>query len=317
MRRIILGGIILGNLPFVGVSYKGHHHERVLIQEFSNPDTVKTIHQKALQVGIREFAIQIPENEQMRIHWEVLSEISDISSEVSVIPNISIPLFLDGQPLDVYRRWTTVLAAYNSGTILEIVAKDKILQCRPNWQVLIVRAVNEKSNFSLEEISRIKLDRGTIEQKISQLSVFPIHFLEFGSEVDFLVASRRMDLIGELIDLGKSQGYSVGFGVHHATLTLPKLDQIKGIKGFLTPLNPIGLMMFPTQGEALQAAQNVENHKQRLIGIKPLAGGHFPHVKQSLAFLVQHGFGRFMIGISSVSELQQAVDEWNHMKEVP
>lgn len=315
MRRIILGGIILGNLPFVGISYKGHHHERALVQEFSHPDAVKDIHQKALQVGIQEFAIQIPENEQMKIHWEVLSEISDISSEVSVIPNISIPLSLDGQPLDVYRRWATVLAAYNSEEILEIVANDKILQCRPDWQTLIVRAVNEKRNFSIEEISRVKLDRKTIELIISQLAGFPVQFLEFGSEVDFLVASRRIDLVGELIDLGKSYGYSVGFGVHHAALTLPKLEQIEGIKGFLTPINPIGLMMFPTQGEALQAAQQVENYRTRLIGIKPLAGGHYLRVKQSLAFLAQHGIERFMIGISSASELKQAVNEWNRLKE--
>ncbi|MHA2371366.1 MAG: hypothetical protein ACXADX_21335 [Candidatus Hodarchaeales archaeon] len=298
-----MSGIILGNLPFVGVSYRGHHHARFLTQEFSSHKTMRTLHEQALQAGIREFAIQVPENDQMKIHWKILSEISNNYLDMSVIPNIGISLLFDAEPLDVYRRWATVIGGYdeNAEKILKIVTKDKILQCRPNWESLISKAVNENKRLPAKEIRRVKLDLENIERAIERLSVFKIQFLEFGSEVDFLVASGRIDMIGELVDLGQTYGYPVGFGVHHAALSLPTLDRIERIKGVLTPMNPIGMMMFPSQAEA----------------IKILAGGHHPQVKESLHFLARQGIKRFMVGVSSSSELSKVVNEWNDLSKAP
>lgn len=276
---------------------------------------MRTLHEQAVQSRIREFAIQVPENDQMKIHWEILSEISNNHPDVSIIPNIGISLLLDGEPLDVYRRWATVIWSYKENTekILRIVTKDKILQCRPNWEFLISKAVKENQKLSVKEIERVKLDLESIKRAIEKLAVFKIEFLEFGSEVDFLVASGRIDIIEELVDLGQTYGYPVGFGVHHAALTLPTLERIEKIKGILTPINPIGMMMFPSQVEALKAIRNVQNREKRLIAIKALAGGLHPQVKESLRFLTQEGIKRFMIGVSSLSELKEVVNEWNEL----
>ena len=311
-----LNGIILGNLPFIGISYKGYHHSRGLFRRFSNHEAIQALLLKALHAGIREFAVQIPENEQMELHWKSLSEICTTSQDVSVIPNISIPILFDAKPLDVYRRWATVLAAYKdiSSSILETVATDQILQCRPDWKSLIAKAVANNQHLSSEEISRVTINLIVLENVINRLSIMEIQFLEFGSEVDFLVASGRTDLLQDLIDLGDTYGYSVGFGVHHAALTIPTLNQIESVEGILTPINPIGLMMFPTKAKALQVIQRVRDRDQRLIAIKPLAGGHYSRVDQSLALLISQGIKRFMVGVSSSSELLEVVNTWNQLK---
>jgi hypothetical protein len=282
---------------------------------------MRTLHKQAVQAGISEFAIQVPENDQMKIHWKILSEISKNYPDVSIIPNIGISLLFDGEPLDVYRRWATVIWGYkeNAEKILRIVTKDKILQCRPNWESLINKAVNENKRLSVKEIDRVKLDLKSIERAIEKLAVLKIEFLEFGSEaeVDFLVASGRIDIIEEILDLGQTYGYPVGFGVHHAALSIPTLERIEKIKGILTPINPIGMMMFPSQIEALKATRNVKHREKRLIAIKALAGGLHPEVKESFRFLAKEGIKRFMIGVSSLTELKEAVNEWNNLRTAP
>ncbi len=314
LEVLYLNNVILGNLPFIGVSYRGHHQELSLQATFSSTESVLQLLQAAYATGIRRFAIQVPENEQMQYHWNAMLQLSNSTPDISVIPNISIPLLLEQEPLEVYRRWATVIMAYGEkkDKLLNRVSKDVILKCRPNWETQIVEAISDKLFLNNFEIEGISLATKTIETVIDKLSAFDIEFLEFGSEVDFLVASNRLDLIEHLIEFGRSFGHSVGFGVHHAGLSLPKLDKIDGVVGILTPVNHEGIMMFPSQQGALSAIENLQNLKKRLIAIKTLGGGNLTNVQRSISNLKQQNINQVMIGISSSSELVDFLHHWNN-----
>jgi len=58
-KLIHVSGIILGNLPFVGISYHGHHHSQALAQKFASLSVVQPLIQEAIQSGIHEFAVQV------------------------------------------------------------------------------------------------------------------------------------------------------------------------------------------------------------------------------------------------------------------
>jgi hypothetical protein len=113
----------------------------------------------------------------------------------------------------------------------------------------------------------------------------------------------RFDLLGGLIDKIKEKGFKgVLFGVHHAGVTIPRIDkELDGFNGYLTPLNPLGLMMFPTKAAAEKA---IKNTKKRVIAIKPLAGGR---VKPEKAFNYVFSFDvdGCMIGCASITEVKE------------
>jgi len=92
------------------------------------------------------------------------------------------------------------------------------------------------------------------------------------------------------------------FGVHHAGMTIPRMDDgLDGFDGYLTPLNPMGLMMFPTKASAESAVRATE---KCVYAIKPLAGGR---VDPEEAFRYVFGFDveGCMIGCASISEVKE------------
>lgn len=114
----------------------------------------------------------------------------------------------------------------------------------------------------------------------------------------------RSDLLGELIDRAKSHGFKTLLVVHHAGMTIPLLrTRVRSFQGYVTPLNPIDIMMFPTQVSAEKA---IVDCQKPVYAIKPLAGGR---VSPKRAFNYVFGFNveAYMIGVGSVQELEEDV----------
>ena len=134
----------------------------------------------------------------------------------------------------------------------------------------------------------------------------PVGYVEFGSETDFLAMTGRFDLLGELVDRAKSHSFkNVLFGAHHAGMTIPILsDRLEGFHGFVTPLNPLGVMMFPTKLSAERAVGSVE---KAVYAIKPLAGGRVTP-KRAFTYVFNFNVEGCMIGVSSVGELKKDIN---------
>jgi hypothetical protein len=61
------------------------------------------------------------------------------------------------------------------------------------------------------------------------------------------------------------------FGIHLAGITIPTIDDgLDGFEGYITPLNSMGVMMFPTKASAESAVRGTE---KLVYAIKPMTGG--------------------------------------------
>ena len=282
----------------------------------SNRPAIAKIYQQAIDYGITTFAASPFPEQLAESHVAELVQLGD-THPITVMPNVSIPLAFKGQSVEVYRRWATVTRAYteslnnNSGdSILETFLADPILQFRPNWHDNLTNAFRSNQWYTQTEFSSIQLVSQEVEAKLSKLAKLPIQEVEYGSELDFLFATGRIDLVGELFDLAQSAGYDVAFGLHHAGLSLPKIREVSSqVKSILIPINLLGVMMFPSQEISVSEIKKTRD-KYRIIGIKCLAGGRVPPTQ---AFEYIHGkVDDFMVGVASISELTEAFNAAQH-----
>jgi len=309
--------MIVGSLPLVGVSYQSVAKDKQYLQELaSNRATIATIYEKAIVLGITTFAASPFPEQSNKNHIVELKKLGETHS-IEVMPCVSIPLGMHDEPVDVYRRWATVYRAYraletettSTAAILTTFLTDPILQFRPNWKKNLTNAVKTEKWYSSSEIAAIHLFEPEIEDKLAKLDKLPIREVEYGSELDLLFATGRVDLVGELVDIANTAGYEVALGIHHAGLSFPKIRAAAlTVNSILTPINATGVMMFPSQDAAIAEIAKTQK-KYRIIGIKCLAGGRIPPIQ---AFKYLNGkITDFMVGVASISELVVAFEAAN------
>jgi hypothetical protein len=307
MTNVQMPQLILGHLPFIGESYQGELRNREYVGRFSKIENTIRI----LTNAVEEYGITVlgaaPANES----WlaEQLLEAVRVASErteqkLSLIPCLRIPLTIDGVGIDDYRRWLSYYEVERKidGKILERYLDDPILQCREGWRERLLHASAHLTAYSSGEIERLKIDYETLGSRLDSLQGFDILFMEPGSETDFLAGSGRLDLLRGLVErIRGTYGYEVILGTHHAGTTIPILEK-SGIKfqGYVTPINRLGVMMFPTQRLVLEA---VKSASKPVIAIKPLAGGRI-RPKQAFEYVYEIvGAESCMVGVSSDGEL--------------
>jgi len=231
----------------------------------------------------------------------VLQDAADEGRDIELIPCVGVPVRLGGEEIDAFRRWATYVAveeATHPG-VRQLIIEDPILNFRPGWRSRLPASRPYRDH----DCQRLEIDWGRLEADLDFFVDLPVSYIEPGSETDFLAMVGRLDLLGELVDRIRERGFGgVLFGVHHAGETIPRLDDgLEGFSGYVTPLNPIGVMMFPTKASAEKA---IRDTKRAVYAIKPLAGSR---VKPEEAFRYVFGFRveGCMIGCASVSEVEE------------
>jgi hypothetical protein len=211
---------------------------------------------------------------------------------------------LGDKGIDAFRRWATYLTLeenLDSG-LKHRILDDPILNFRKGWKDILPIS----KPYMEEDFQRLRIDWKKFEDDLEFFVELPVLYVEPGSETDFLAMTGRFDLLGELMDRVKERGFRrILFGVHHGGVTIPMMDEeLDGFVGYLTPLNSLGLMMFPTKASAEAAITNTE---KCVYAIKPMGGGR---IKPEEAFEYVFRFEVFgcMIGCSSVSEVE---DDFN------
>jgi hypothetical protein len=302
--------LILGHLPFIGESYQGPRKNREYRSRFSDiKNTVKILRVAVEKYGLTVAAAGImPGNELAGLFFKAIRETERLTNiEIATIPCVQIPLTIHGKPVDTYRRWLTYYKLESSivgERILSRYLEDPVLQCRSGWKARFKDAVQHSKPYEREELKHLRIDDEKLEDGIKNLEDFDVLFAELGSETDFLAMTDKFDLIADLVDqLGSRNGYRVLLGVHHAGLTIPKLEN-SGIDfdGYVTPVNKLGVMMFPTREMALRA---IRASKRPVIAIKPLAGGRIGPGEALEHVYREAGVGFCMIGVGSVSEAEE------------
>jgi hypothetical protein len=292
---------ILGHMPLVGVSYQSRERDREYREKFGDDGEMRRVVDAAIGLGVRRFAAASPSSSPLAPqHLRVLKQAVDDGHGIDVIPCIGIPMRIGIRGIDAFRRWATYLAHEEPEYpgVRRCVLDDPVLNFREGWR----QRLPASKPYGEDDLQRLALDWRRIEDDLEVLTDLPVSCVEPGSETDFLAMAGRLDLLGELADRIGERGFGVLFGVHHAGVTIPVLDgELDSHDGYLTPLNPLGVMMFPTKASAEAA---VRDAGKLVYAIKPLAGGR---VGPEAAFRYVFGFDveGCMVGCASVSEVEE------------
>ncbi|MCS7116648.1 MAG: hypothetical protein RMJ31_04690 [Nitrososphaerota archaeon] len=306
----LLPQIILGHLPFIGESYQGRSKNQMYLERFSDVNEIVKIVLRAMEYGIDVLSAPSPSDGKVaQRYFKAIDKVRDsLNVKLRMIPCIGLPIVLDGKPIHVYRRWLTYLHFEKklADELEERYINDPILQCRENWVEDFPRALQNLKPYSDRECERLEIDFKTFDDILLQIRDYDLIFVELGSETDFLSMVGRIDLIGELIEhVERICNVKTLLGIHHAGVSIPILDD-SGLDfvGYLTPINPLGVMMFPTPDLAIKA---IKNAKKPIIAIKPFAGGRVKP-KDAFQYIFNDiGVNVCMIGVASIEELDEDI----------
>ena len=294
--------MILGHMPLVGISYQSKEKDGEYRRRFADSSEMKSVMDAAIRMGVKRFAAASPSSSPLApLHLDVLRGIVDEGRDIELIPCVGIPIKLGEKIIDTFRRWATYLALESElyPQVKRRFLDDPILNFREGWKLRLT----ESKPYGKEDFEKLTIDWKSIDESLEYFLDLPVSYMEPGSETDFLTMSGRFDLLGGLVDRVKEHGFKgVLFGVHHAGVTIPKLDEeLRDFNGYLTPLNPIGVMMFPTKASAEKA---IKAAKRDVYAIKPLAGGRVKN-RKAFSYVFKFYVEGCMVGAASVSEVEE------------
>jgi hypothetical protein len=294
--------LILGHLPIIGVSYQNKERDEEYRKRFSDENEMAKVIEAAIKMGVKKFASATPDSSPLAsLHLRVLRNFADQGFDVQIIPCLGIPLRLGDRKVDDYRRWATYLA-YESRTYPEVrqhMLDDPVLSFREGWRELLPTS----KPYGERDFQALNVDWRQIEENMSYFTELPVQYIEPGSETDFLALTGRFDLLGELMDKILEAGFQgTLFGVHHAGVTIPKLEEeLNHFDGYLTPLNSLGVMMFPTKTSAEAA---VNGTSRDVYAIKPFAGGRV-EPRTAFTYVFSLRVKGCIFGAGSISEVER------------
>lgn len=299
--------VVLGSQPMLGESYQGEERNRLYRLRFSNVESTVRLLREARRLGLDTISIMAaPGNSLFWRLLEALRLLSGEGLEFLVAPCVSIPLTLEGKPVDDYRRWLTYYT-YEASLVGESrlrrkYLEDPILATRPGWTKKFADLLKTGKPYKRGDFQKLGIDFERLEERIAVFEGFRLGFANLGSESDFLAISNRVDLLGEAVDRLRGMGFeNVLLSLHHAGSAMPILrDGGLRVDGYVTPVNPMGALMLPSMELALKT---IGKMLDRVVAIKPLAGGRVAP-EEAFRFLARIGVGSCMIGVASVDELR-------------
>ena len=300
--------MILGNLPMLGISYQGRERDDEYKKRFSDKREMKRVMRVAIRFGVNLFAASSHGfNELAPTYLEAVEEVEEeAETDLSLITCISVPLELRGRRINDYRKWKTHLDYESEKFGIEVRGRffeDPILNCRPSWKENLKLA----KPYKARELNReLKADWRRWEESVEKLSDYRIAWMEPGSETDFLAISRT-DLLEELLDRIHELGYRSLLGSHHLGTSVELIEEkkVKRFDGYVTPVNKLGVMMFPAQRVAENSIRRARKLGRLVVAIKPFGGGRI-EPKEALRYVYRElKVDSCMMGVGSVKEAKE------------
>ena len=100
--------LILGHMPFVGVSYQSAEKDEEYHRRFSEISATRKVVEAAIKMGVHRFAGATPRSSPLSpVHIEALTAMIDEGYDIELLPCIEIPVRLGDDRINAFRRWAT------------------------------------------------------------------------------------------------------------------------------------------------------------------------------------------------------------------
>ena len=269
----------MGIHPFDGVSYKNKEIDKQNLKLFNTVSPVK----KILEHAIKEHEFSFVQIDHMnpilnRMHLQAIYETElSLNKKIGLLAYILIPISLNGVLTSYSDKAYSTLYANDlllaGNKYHKKIHDDEILKYNLGGNFKNLITPDKITPFTKKEIENLSIDYRTLEQYLGFFAGCEILVADPGAEIDLLAATGRFDLIKEYIAFLRKRFKVVITSVHHAGSTIPLLEK-EGIDvdGYLTPINYLGMFMFPTRDLAIDA---IKQTSKPIIAMKALAGGRY------------------------------------------
>ena len=271
--------LVMGIHPYDGVSYQDRQRDAENLQAFGRVDGVVEV----LRYAVEEEGLTVAQVDHMipdlnRLHLQAIWEIERlVGAQIGLLAYILIPVALDGEMVAYSERAHATFYARDEAVggeaFREQLQRDEVLRYTLGGSMANLVTPQKVSPYGPEEAERFEIDYAALERHLGFFAGCDILVADPGAEIDLLAMTGRFDLIRQYTGFLRQRFDTVITSVHHAGVTIPLLES-EGIQldGYLTPVNRLGMYMFPTQELALDAIRQAQ---RPVIAIKPLAGGRY------------------------------------------
>jgi hypothetical protein len=282
--------VILGTHPFDGITYTSIHRDQLFRQQWTGVRSMvhllKPIVSRFGVTSVRGFpsTTQYSYWHQKAIHQTM----QELDTEIAVVLGTILPL---KQSIDI-RPYLYRLSLQASRQYAAIWRKDAIIQYWLDHNDNPVEAARQfiQQATALPLIPPRAWKNVDIDyHKLDEL-------LQRYKEFNVLVTYIRDQIQGPFL-----------LGTHYAGIIIPLVEAAGlNVDGYSTPVNAMGILMFPTQELAVQA---IHATSKPVIAIKPLGGGRVPPRVAFFYVFKEIGVHAAMVGIGGLTEAQETLTE--------
>jgi hypothetical protein len=307
--QVELPRLIMGIHPYDGCSYVDRKRDRENLRAFDRAGKVAAV----LGYAVKEAGITVAQVDHMipdlnRLHLQAIWETERLTGvQIGLVAYILIPIALDGVEITYSDRAHATLYAHDERaageTFRERMRCDEIVRYVLGGSFDGLVTPETVPPFTPDEVARFEIDYAALERNLGFFAGCEILVADPGAEIDLLAMSGRFDLIREYMAFLRARFDTVITSVHHAGVTIPLLEaEAIPVDAYLTPVNRLGAMMFPTQEIVLDA---IRQSSKPVIAIKPMAGGRYlGHRAFEYAF-DEVGVAACMFGMGTLDQVRE------------
>ncbi len=311
--QVELPRLIMGIHPYDGCSYVDAQRDRENLERFDQVSKVTQV----MRYAVEEEGLTVVQGDHMiptlnRLHLQALWETErQTNTQIGLVAYILVPISLDGVDITYSERAHATLYADDEraggDAFREHMHTDEIIRyvLGGSWDKLVTPDIVPP--FTPEEAARFEIDYAKLEQYLGFFAGYDILIADPGAEIDLLAMTGRFDLIREYVQFLRQRYTNVITSVHHAGVTIPLLERENiAIDAYLTPVNKLGLHMFPTRDIALDA---IHQAQKPVIAIKALAGGRYLGHKAFEFVFNEVGVAASMFGMGTIAQVKETT-QW-------
>jgi hypothetical protein len=307
--QVELPRLIMGIHPYDGCSYVDRDRDRDNLRAFDQAGKVAQV----LRYAVDEAGVTVAQVDHMlpnldRLHLQAIWEAERLTGvQIGLIAYILVPTTLDGAEITYSDRAHATLYAHDERVggeaFREHIRRDEIVRYVLGGSFDGLVTPETVRPFTPDEASRLEIDYAMLERHLGFFAGCEILVADPGAEIDLLAMMGRFDLIRDYVTFLRGRFDTVITSVHHAGVTIPLLEaEAIPVDAYLTPVNLLGAMMFPTQEIVLDA---VRQSSKPVIAIKPMAGGRYLGRRAFEYVFDEVGVAASMFGLGTLEQVKE------------
>jgi hypothetical protein len=301
----------MGIHPYDGCSYVDEERDQENLRAFDQAGKVAQI----LRYAVGEAGVTVAQVDHMlpdldRLHLQAIWEAERLTGvQIGLIAYILVPITLDGVEITYSDRAHATLYAHDDRVggeaFREHIRRDEVVRYTLGGSFDALVTPETAPPYTPDEAARLEIDYAMLERHLGFFAGCQILVADPGAESDLLAMTGRFDLIRDYVAFLRQRFDTVIASVHHAGVTIPLLEaEAIPVDAYLTPVNRLGAMMFPTQELVLDA---VRRSSKPVIAIKPMAGGRYLGRRAFEYVLEEVGVAASMFGMGTLEQVKETI----------